>query len=249
MKPLSRLACLLAAFAFVLSAAADDGAANTDNIRRIVQSKLGGGRVESVQRAPMPGLWEVHLSTPEGPHIVYTDAKANYIISGSLYDARANRNITEERLQKLSAIKFESLPLDQAVKIKRGSGRRVLAMFSDPYCPACQSFEQELARVDDITIYVFMYPVIRPELSDHSRAVWCSADRATAWLDLALRKRQPTGSASCETPLEKVLALGRQLGVNSTPTLFLSTGERLRGGLPADRLAAALDERPAATKN
>lgn len=248
MKPCLRLAVLVVAtLAFVPPAAADEATIKT--IRRVVASKLGGGQIESVQPAPMPGLWEVHLRTQEGPHIVYTDAKAHYIISGTLYDARANRNVTEERLQKLSAIKFETLPLEQAVKIRRGSGRRVLAMFSDPYCPACQRFEQELAQVDDITIYVFMYPVIRPELSDHSRSVWCSPDRAKAWLDLALRKKQPTTSASCDTPIEKVLLLGRRLGVNSTPTLFLSTGERLRGGLPADRLAAVLDANSAPAKN
>ena len=78
-----------------------------------------------------------------------------------------------------------SLPLDLAVKVQRGNGKRVLAMFSDPYCPACRQFEQALAQVDDITIYYFMYPVIRPELADHSRAVWCSPDRAKAWLELA----------------------------------------------------------------
>jgi len=247
MKPVSRLAALFVACCLALPAAADEATIKT--IRRVVQSKLGGGQIESVQPAPMPGLWEVHLRTQEGPHIVYTDAKAHYIISGTLYDARADRNVTEERLQKLSAIDFDALPLDQAVKIQRGNGRRVLAMFSDPYCPACQRFEQELAQVDDITIYVFMYPVIRPELSDHSRAVWCSPDRAKAWLDLALRKQQPTTSARCDTPIEKLLVLGRQLGINSTPTLFFTTGERLRGGLSADRLAAALDQRAGTKKN
>jgi thiol:disulfide interchange protein DsbC len=247
MKPLVHLAGLLAACFFLLPAAADENTIKT--IRGVVKVKLGGAQIESIQPAPMPGLWEVHVRTQEGPHIVYTDAKAHYIISGTLYDARADRNITEERLQKLSAIDFQALPLDQAVKITRGSGRRVLAMFSDPYCPACQRFEQELAKVDDITIYVFMYPVIRPELSDHSRAVWCSPDRAKAWLDLALRKQPPTAGARCDTPVEKLLVLGRQLGINSTPTLFFKTGERLRGGLSADRLAAALDQRVTQTKN
>jgi len=247
MKRVSRLAVLLAATCLTVSvAAADDTAAA---IRKAIEKKLGGARIEAIQPSPMPGLWEVHLSSADGPHIVYTDAQAHYILSGSLYDARADRNLTEERLQKLSAIKFDELPLDDAVKVKRGNGRRVLAMFSDPHCPACQRFEQELARIDDVTIYVFMYPVIRPELADHSRAVWCSPDRAKAWLDLALRKQTPTAPTSCETPIEKTLLLGRKLGVNSTPTLFLVTGERLRGGLPADRLAAALDESARVRKN
>jgi len=40
------------------------------------------------------------------------------------------------------------------VKVQRGNGKRVLAMFSDPYCPACKQFEQTLQQLDDITIYV-----------------------------------------------------------------------------------------------
>jgi len=247
MKPTSRIAVLLAALSFVLLAAADEGTIKT--IRQVVEAKLGGAQIDAIQPAAMPGLWEVHVRTPEGPRILYTDARAHYIISGNLYDARADRNITEEQLQKLLAIKFDALPLGDAVTIKRGNGRRVLAMFSDPYCPACQQFEKELARVNDITIHVFMYPVIRPELSDQSRAVWCSPDRAKAWLDLALRQQPPKTGARCDTPVDKVLALGRRLGVNSTPTLFLVTGERLRGGLPADRLAALLDESAATKKN
>jgi thiol:disulfide interchange protein DsbC len=243
-KRLARLAFLVAAFSVALPGVADEA-----TIRRVVESKLGGARVDGIQPAQMPGLWEVRFSTQEGPRIVYTDDKATYIISGSLYDTRADRNITEERLQKLSAIKFEDLPLDLAVTLTRGSGRRVLAMFSDPYCPACQQFEKELVKVDDITVYVFMYPVIRPALSDQSRSVWCSEDRAQAWLDLALRQKPPAMNTSCANPVDKVLALGRRLGVNSTPTLFMANGERLRGGLSAARLAAALDARPKSTKN
>jgi len=234
------LGCLLAA----AGAVADEA-----KIRRVVEAALGGVRVDGIQPAPLPGFFEVRFTTREGPQIVYTDADASYILEGSLYDTRAKRNLTEERLRKLSAISFDALPLDLAVKVQRGNGKRVMAMFSDPYCPACRQFEQVLAQVEDITIYYFMYPVIRPELADHSRAVWCSPDRAKAWLELAARAkpRVPAADASCDTPIERVLELGKSLRVSSTPTLFFANGERLRGGLPAAQLRAMLDEsaRPA----
>jgi thiol:disulfide interchange protein DsbC len=76
-----------------------------------------------------------------------------------------------------------------------------------------------------------MFPVIRPDLADHSKGVWCSPDRSKAWLDLALRGKPPTASAACENPVEKNLELGRKLGVNSTPTLYLANGERIAGAL------------------
>jgi thiol:disulfide interchange protein DsbC len=230
--------------ALALSAAALAAIADEAKIRRTVESKLGGVKVEGVQPASLPGFFEVRFTSRDGPQIVYTDAEATHIFVGELIDARTNRNLTEERLRKLSAISFDTLPLELAVKVQRGNGRRILAIFSDPYCPACRQFEQTLAQVEDITIYYFMYPVIRPELADHSRAVWCSPDRGKAWLELAARAkpRVPAATSSCEGPVERVLELGRMLGVSSTPTLFFATGERMRGGLPAPQLRSMLDE-------
>ena len=233
---------LIAVLALLLAAAG--AAADEAKIRRVVEAALGGVRIEGIQPAPLPGFFEVRFTTREGPQIIYTDSDASFILEGSLYDTRNKRNVTEDRLRKLSAISFDSLPLDLAVKVQRGNGKRVLAMFSDPYCPACRQFEQTLAQVDDITIYYFMYPVIRPELADHSRAVWCSPDRAKAWLDLAARPkpRVPVADASCDTPIERVLELGKSLRVSSTPTLFFANGERLREGLPAAQLREVLDD-------
>jgi len=228
--------------AVLLLSLALPAAANEAVIRQMMEAKLGpGAKIEGVQPSPIPGVFEVRFRSERGPQIVYTDAAATHIFVGRLYEAKTDRNLTEERLQKLSAIKFESLPLDLAVKVTRGSGRRVMAVFSDPYCPACRSFEAELAKLDDVAIHYFMYPVIRPELADHSKAVWCSKDRAKAWLDLAQRHKQPATAAKCETPIDKVLELGRSLNVGSTPTVFLSNGDRFSGGVPAERLSALLD--------
>lgn len=233
------LVTLLAALIFAPAVLADE-----TKIRSVVEAALGGARVEAVEPTPMPGLYEVRYQSPNGPHVIYTDADANFILDGNLYDTRNQRNLTEERLNKLSAIRFEALPLELAVKVQRGSGRRVLAVFSDPYCPACRQFEQALAQVDDVTLYYFMYPVIRPELADHSRAVWCSPDRAKAWLALAARPKPqpPAPGAACDTPIERVLDLGKSLRVNSTPTLFFANGERVRGGMRAADLRAKLDQ-------
>jgi thiol:disulfide interchange protein DsbC len=232
------LMAVLAAL-FAAGALADEA-----KIRSVVEEALGGGRVVGVQASPLPGLFEVRVESRQGPHVVYTDADATYILDGNLYDVRGQRNLTEEVLNRLSAINFASLPLELAVKVQRGNGRRVLAIFSDPYCPACRQFEQTLAQIDDVTLYYFMYPVIRPELVDHSRAVWCSPDRAKAWLALAARPKPqpPAPNTGCDTPIERVLELGRSLRVNSTPTLFFANGERVRGGLRTTDLRAKLDQ-------
>ena len=217
--------------------------AQEQKIREALEPKLGV-KVEGVAPSPVPGLFEVRLQTPDGPKIVYSDDKGSYVFTGRLIDVKAERDLTEERLQKLTAIEFNQLPLDLAVKIQRGNGKRVLAMFSDPYCPYCRRLEQTLLQIDDITIYVFMYPVIRPELADQSRAVWCSKDRAKAWLELAAQERPkvPTASASCPNPVDKVLELGRSLRVSGTPTLYFANGEKAGGGMELGALRKKLDE-------
>ena len=228
--------------AVVLLATLTATAADEAQIRKVVAEKLGV-KVEGVQPGPL-GLYEVRYKSQGGMRIVYTDANATHIIVGKIYEAASERDLTEERIRKLNAIKFESLPLDQAIKIQRGNGKRLVAMFSDPYCPYCKSFEQTLQQVDDITIYVFMFPVIRPELADHSKSVWCSPDRAKAWLDVALRTKAPTAPASCANPIDKNMQLGRTLGVNSTPTLILANGERITGALSKSDLNDILDAKP-----
>ncbi|MGE0876441.1 MAG: DsbC family protein [Burkholderiales bacterium] len=226
---MNRIPAFLAALLLSGAATADEAV-----IRKVMGQKLGGVRIERVTETPIPGIFEIRYRSDSGSEAIYSNANATYVFFGNLIEVNTGRNLT-------TAIRFSDLPLDLAVKVTRGSGRRVLAIFSDPYCPACRSFEAELAKLDDITIHYFMYPVIRPELADHSKAAWCAKDRTKAWLELAQRGKPPAGAATCSNPIEKVLDLGRSLGVGSTPTVFLANGERIKGGMPAARLAEVLD--------
>jgi len=238
---------MLRLVALALCLAVLPAAANEAKIRKVLEQKLEGVRIEGIAPAPIPGLWEVRYRTARGVQLLYTDAAATHVIQGNIHELSTERDLTAERLRRLNAIRFDSLPFENAVKIRRGNGKRVLAMFSDPYCPACKQFEQTLQQIDNITVYVFMYPVIRPELAEHSKAVWCSPDRGKAWLDLALRGQRPASGLACETPVEKNLELGQGLGVNSTPTLIFASGERVAGGVRSADLQQLLD-RSAATR-
>ncbi|MBV8033055.1 MAG: DsbC family protein [Betaproteobacteria bacterium] len=228
--------CLVVAAGIGL-ARADDAA-----IRRSLEPKMGGVRIDSITATPVPGLFEVQYRSAEGVQVIYTDANGLYVIQGDhLIEVKAGRDLTEEKLRKLNAVPFDKLPLDMAVKVQRGNGRRVLAMFSDPYCPYCQRFERTLQEIDDVTIYVFMIPIIRPENADQSKAVWCSPDRAKAWTELALNHTPPSAPSTCDNPIEKNLQLSRSLRVQSTPTVILANGERFSGALGAAELRSVLD--------
>jgi thiol:disulfide interchange protein DsbC len=219
-----------------LSALADEAA-----IRRVIESKLGDAKIESIRKTPYAGLYEVAIRGPEGPAVYYVDETASVIVVGSVIDAKTGRNLTEERVRKLSAIRWDSLPFEWAVTTTRGNARRRIAIFSDPNCPYCRRFERDLAKLDDIAIHIFLYPVIRPESLRQTKSVWCSKDRAKAWNDLMLRDIQPTASPDCATPIDRIVELGRRLGADSTPTWFLPNGERFKGAMPLERVEPMLD--------
>ena len=204
-------------------------------IKRTLEGRLGGVKVDAVAKTPYLGLYEVRLDN----EILYTDEKMNYIFSGNIIDGKSMQNLTEKRLRDLTAIKWENLPLDAAVKTVRGNGKRTLAIFSDPNCPYCKRFEKDLAKVDDITIYTFLYPILSEDSHEKSKAVWCSADRSKAWSALMLSGTVPA-AARCDTPIENNLALGRKYRVTGTPTLVFANGERVPGAIPQAQLEKLL---------
>jgi thiol:disulfide interchange protein DsbC len=206
-------------------------------IKRAVESRLSGAKVDAVTKTPYLGLYEVRMDN----EIVYTDEKVSYIFTGNIIDAKNMQNLTEKRMRELSAIKWENLPLETAVKTVRGNGKRTLAVFSDPNCPYCKRFEKDLAKVDDITIYTFLYPILSQDSIDKAKAVWCSADKSKAWSELLLNGTAPA-AARCDTPIDKTLQLGRKYHVNGTPTLVFANGERVPGAIPSDRLEKLLAE-------
>lgn len=211
-------------------------------IRRALAPKLGAAKIVSVQKLPMGGLYEVVVLRDSGHIILYTDASAQYVFQGSVMDVRSGRDLTEERVRKLTAIDWKELPYQWAITMTRGSGRRQIAVLSDPNCPYCKRFEEDLARLDDITVHIFPYAIIRPESVRQSKAVWCSKDRVKAWNDLMFRRIEPQAAPDCDTPVEKLIEYGRRLGATATPTWFLANGERYSGALPLEEVRRLLDE-------
>ena len=234
MKRVAAFAALLV----VASAAIADEAA----VRRLIQMRVGDDvRIEQIERVPGSSLFEVTVRGPKGPQLFYVDERVRVIVVGQVLDGRSGRNLTEERLRRLNAIEWSSLPFADAITMKRGTGRRKIGVFSDPNCPYCKRFEKDLAQLGDITVHIFLYPVIRPESMPLTKSVWCSPDRARAWNDLMLRDIQPTAAPDCDTPVEKLVALGRRLGASSTPTWFVETGERYSGAIPLEDTRRILD--------
>jgi len=221
---------------FSMAAPADE-----QTIRQVFRTKLPGTQILDVKKLRYGELYEVSVQGDKGYAVFYTDALGQVMLVGNLIETRTDRNLTEERVRKLSAIDWNKLPFHWAVTTRRGQGRRQIAIFSDPNCPFCQKFEKDLAGVEDITIHIFPWAVIKPESVRQAKSVWCSKDRAKAWNDLMLKRVEPTAPTDCENPIEELVALGRRLGATSTPTWFLPNGEKYVGAQPMSTVVPLLD--------
>ncbi len=215
------------------SAIADEAA-----VRKAVETKFNT-KVESVTKSGYLNLYEVYADG----QILYTDDKATAFIAGTLIDGKTGRNVTQERINKLTAIKWSDLPLDRAVKQVRGDGKRMLATFEDPNCGYCKRLAKEMQKLDNVTIYTFLYPILSPDSELKSKQIWCASDRAKAWNDWMVDGKAPPAKSDCDTgAITRNQEYGRKLNINGTPTLFFADGERVPGAVPLQKIEEKLTQ-------
>ena len=197
-------------------------------------------KIDEVSKTPIPGLWEVRI----GSELLYTDDQGNHIIQGSLFDTKAKVNLTDKRIEKLTAIDFDQLPLKDAMVVKQGTGARKLAVFADPNCGYCKRFERDLLAVKDVTIYTFLYPVLGPDSNDKSRSIWCSKDAMKTWRAWMIDGvTPPKTTGACDTAaIERNSAFGRKYRINGTPAVLFEDGKRVPGAMPAADVEKRLAE-------
>jgi thiol:disulfide interchange protein DsbC len=203
-------------------------------------------KIDEVTRSPMPGLWELRVN---GVEIYYTDEEANFVIQGSLIDTRLKRNLTEERIDKLSMVDFEALPYKDSFSVVRGNGKRRLAVFEDPNCGYCKRFERDLQKVDNITVHVFLMPILGPDSTEKSKNIWCAKDKAKAWSDWIVRDQVPAPQTCDAAALARNVELGRKYKITGTPTLVFADGSRVPGAIGGPQVEKMLAERVAPAKN
>lgn len=232
---LFRTLLLAALAALSLGALAQEAA-----IRKALVERLPNlPNIEEVTKTPVPGIWEVRLA---GNRLLYSDSSGNYIFQGALIDARNRVNLTEARIGQLTAIDFKDLPLKDAFKLVKGKGTRQMAVFEDPNCSYCKRLHRELAKIDDLTIHVFLIPVLGDDSVEKTQRIWCAKDKSKTYAGWMLNN-QPPEAASCDTAaIERNSKLASEHGISGTPTLFFTNDKRVPGFITADRIEAMLKE-------
>jgi len=205
-------------------------------------------KIDEVRPSPIPGIYEVRYG---GTEIVYTDAKGEYIFQGALVEAKTMTNLTEARIDKLTAIDFSALPVKDAITYKQGTGARKLAVFVDPNCGYCKRFERDLTALKDVTIYAFIMPILGPDSNVKARDIWCSKDPAKVWRSWMIDSVAPTKNmGTCDTAaLERNVEFGHKYRIQGTPAVFFEDGTRKPGAIPGAEVEKLLTAATAAKKS
>lgn len=230
----------IAVAALVLAVSAVNFAhADEAKVRQVIAAKFPQMVVESVTKTPFGGLYEVVLSG----EVVYTDIKGEFLFGGALYDIRSlpPRNLTQETTNKLVAKALTSSH-DSAIRMVRGNGRRVIYTFEDPNCGYCKELYKELNKMNDVTVYTFLLPILSPDSAEKSRAIWCSKDRAKAWEQMMTKGVLSEPARTCDTPLEKNAQIAQRFNIRGTPAIYMANGQQLGGYVPAAQIEQALSK-------
>ena len=207
------------------------------NIRKNIEPRLGGAKIESISETPYSGLYELRV----GGDILYTDKKAEFLFIGHVFEAKTSKNLTRARIDDLNKIKFADLPLNLGLKQVKGDGKRVIAVFEDPNCGYCKRLRQTtLKQIDNVTIYTFMYNILSEDSFTKSKNIWCAPDRVKAWDDWMINGKVPPTTPNCETPNQKIVELGQKLKIQGTPAIFFTDGTRIPGAVDLAGLEAKL---------
>jgi thiol:disulfide interchange protein DsbC len=201
-------------------------------------------KLDEVRATELPGVYELRA----GQTIYYGDAQGNFILRGDLIDTKRARNLTQQRIEQLSAIAFAELPLKDALVWKTGTGKRRLAVFADPNCPYCRKLEGELQNLKDATVYLFLYPALGDDSAQKAQNILCGKEPQQVWRNWMLKGVAVPAAPACATAVARNTAFARDHRINGVPTLFFEDGSRAGGYVSLAQIEAKLEGDKAAVK-
>lgn len=213
--------------------------ANLEQVQQQLKAHYPNVKIENLQKTPMSGIYSGTLDN----QIVYLGEDAEHLFVGSMIRLKDQRNLTKDLVVQQNSFRWSDLPLQDAIKTVKGNGKRQIAVFSDPHCPYCKQLERELDRLNNVTIYTFLYP-LKSESFIPAQQIWCSPNRSYAWKNLINQNIQPQASSECANPIQRNLALGQRLKIQGTPTLFFSQGLKVTGVQTSTQIEQILKDVP-----
>jgi thiol:disulfide interchange protein DsbC len=241
---LSRSAVLLPLVTLFLAApVAGEPTKNDAEIQKVregVEKILKDKEISSIDPTKIDGLYEVMVDT----QLFYVSSDGRYLLSGNMYDIETREDLTSPKIEHAKAEAIDAIGEENMVVFAPEKTQHTVTVFTDIDCGYCQKLHNEIKDYNELGISVryMMFPRagIGSPSYDKAVTVLCSDDRNDAMT--RSKAGEKLAKKECDNPVEQHWLLGKRLGLNGTPAIFLESGEMLPGYVPAQRLSAILKE-------
>lgn len=218
---------------------------NADTLKAKIANTLGL-TVTTVTQSPMPGL--VEIITDQG--LFYTSYDGVFFIQGRLFElGQEVTNLTEQSLADIRVQGLKKFAQDMIVYPAENE-KHVVTVFTDITCGYCRQMHAQIDKYNElgITVRYMAYPrsgIIDQRTGSFSegfadlRSIWCHENPNEA----LTKAKAGSGVAQriCDKPVAAEFNFGRQVGVNSTPTIILENGLMFAGYRKPNDLLAMLE--------
>ncbi len=216
-----------------------------ENIRQQLGKVDSRLQVQSVEPAPVAGLYEVMLSSGE---TLYADMKGEHLLAGQLFKVDAEQglvNLTEQKRNVARQAAMQALDeADMVVYKPAGEVKATLHVFTDVDCPYCRKLHEEVPALNKMGVQVnyLAFPRGGPGSSAHKKmqTIWCATEEGRRERMDEIKHGERLNDESCDNPVLDQYMLGQKLGITGTPALITDDGTLLPGYMPAARLQQIL---------
>lgn len=202
-------------------------------------------RVNRVEFAEVPGMWAVEVEKDQQKLPIYIDFSKRYLVSGNVIRLDDGENLTRKRSEQMNRIDVGKIPLADALLLGSASAKTQIIVFTDPECPYCKKLHDELKEVvrrdPEVAFLIKLYPLkMHPNAYDISKSIVCN--NSMEYLELSFAGK-PVPAPNCEIPvIDQTIALAKELGIRSTPTLIMPDGRIIPGYRKADAILTIISD-------
>lgn len=201
-------------------------------------------QVDHIGAAPMPGFREAIV----GGQVVYVSDDGRYMLlpgpGGALFDAKAQRNLTEASLAGMRVKLLQTIPASERIVFAPANPSHTVTVFTDVECGYCRKLHEEIAQYNaqGIAVEYLAFPRMGIGSEDFNKmvSVWCASDRKAALTQAKATGQVPT--KDCKNTVTMQYNIGQRVGLTGTPMILSEDGTQLGGYVPPAALRAALDK-------
>lgn len=219
---------ITALFMLMISTMAISADDQYKNLRGMISKNFPGVEISGFKPSGIPDILEFNL----GAQVLYVSEDGRFLFQGDVYDLVKQINITDQSEQISRVSTLAKLGDENMLSYTPENQKRFITVFTDIDCPYCRRLHEEIDQYMEKGIgvrYLFL-PFKGKKSFDKSVSVWCSKDPQKSMTNAKEGRR--VRNATCDHPIEKHMAIGRDFGIRGTPAIVLDNGEMIPGYRP-----------------